>query len=342
MTTSRDREPVDMDREYVARVPFMAVGAVLGGGAGGLVGVQFVVGLGFGLIAFAIFGVAVVVFAALVGGTLGAIGGLTVYAIAAKVGAIGRRSPPVDARPDRRARGRFAPDMPPGEGASPVVNAQSQAQLAAELAAFAVDLAQRQARGEMPPPNPESEVPYARVAADWRANRMSDVDETEHSLDTGASPDEDHLWFGPNQAQVVAFLSSLSRATPAMWNALARVQLEFATPGAKPLLRQRSVAITRAGAAGTSSGAITVEDVTRAKEMAEAAATKALGGVVDLLMERTATEPRERIEAMWSDLIRSGANAIATLLLVRPFMTSDEWEAAWRPYAELLPQFAAR
>lgn len=93
MTSSRDREQQDIDREYRARVPFMAVGALLGGGAGGLVGLQFVIGSGFGLIAFAIFGVAVVVFTTLVGGTVGVIGGLTVFAVAAKVGIVGRGSP---------------------------------------------------------------------------------------------------------------------------------------------------------------------------------------------------------------------------------------------------------
>jgi hypothetical protein len=71
----------------------MSAGAlILGGGV--LIGVQFVVGLGLGLIALAIFGVAVVVFCALIGGTVGALVGLIVYGIVAEVAAIGRRPPP--------------------------------------------------------------------------------------------------------------------------------------------------------------------------------------------------------------------------------------------------------
>lgn len=219
-------------------------------------------------------------------------------------------------------------------------NAEPQAHLAAELAAFIAESARRQARGELPPPNPESEVPYGRVAVEWLATRTPDDEEPEHTLDADSSPDEDRPWFGPNQAQVVAFLTTLSRATPEMWKAIARAQREIATPEAQAWRRDLIAAIERAGAAGRSSGAITVDDVSQAKEAAEGAATTALSGLVDVLMTRSA-QPREKIEAISLDLIRSGANLIATLLLVRPFMTTVEWEAAWRPYAELLPQFAA-
>ncbi|MGO9178972.1 MAG: hypothetical protein ACLQBX_13565 [Candidatus Limnocylindrales bacterium] len=83
---------------------------------------------------------------------------------------LGRRPPQADALPDRLEPNGSAPDKPPGEPASPVANAGRQG-LAADVAAVAADLALRQARGEMPPPNPESEVPYSQVAAQWIAAR---------------------------------------------------------------------------------------------------------------------------------------------------------------------------
>ena len=89
MATPNEPAGNDIDREYRARVPVMSAGALILGGGGALIGVQFVVGLGLGLIAFAIFGVAVAVFCALVGGTVGALFGLIVYGIVAKVAAIG-------------------------------------------------------------------------------------------------------------------------------------------------------------------------------------------------------------------------------------------------------------
>lgn len=85
MASSPDPKPYDADVEYRARVPFMSVGALVGGAGGVFVGIQVVLGFGLGLIAFAIFGVAVVAFLALVGGTIGVAAGAIIYSLIAKV-----------------------------------------------------------------------------------------------------------------------------------------------------------------------------------------------------------------------------------------------------------------
>ena len=151
--------------------------------------------------------------------------------------------------------------------------------------------------------------------------------------------DDDRLLFGPNQARVVAFLQALSQATPAVWDAIFHIQLEFVEPEGKELRLGDYAAIERAGRAGEASGAITSEDLRRTRAMADDAVSKVLPVLVNGLMARFPGEPRERVESMSLHLIRSGANAIVTLLLVHPWMTPEEWESAWGPYAELLPGF---
>lgn len=175
MAAPNDPAGYDIDREYRARVPFMAAGALILGGGGALIGVQFVVGLGLGLIAFAIFGVAVVVFCALVGGTVGALVGLIVYGIVAKGAAIGRRPPHGQPRPNQLEGAEVASEQQAAHQVWPIADSERQSRLVAELDAVQRNLALRQARGELPPPNPESEVPYAQVAAAWLAAQTTQL-----------------------------------------------------------------------------------------------------------------------------------------------------------------------
>ncbi|HEV8489403.1 MAG TPA: hypothetical protein VGQ58_06410 [Candidatus Limnocylindrales bacterium] len=150
------------------------------------------------------------------------------------------------------------------------------------------------------------------------------------------STQDDRLLFGPNGAQVAWFLTLASSADLRFWEAVFAAQLQTLGTDQEEYRRRLRRAVEAAGKRGVRTGMITLEDVTEAKRIAETGAEAALPTIVDAKMAGS-DHPRERVESVMRSVIVSGANAIATLLVVRPFLDEAEYAELSAPYVRTMP-----
>jgi hypothetical protein len=139
----------------------------------------------------------------------------------------------------------------------------------------------------------------------------------------------------PPETEVDRFLAYLNGASPREWLLMARAHASAFGQG-EASKRRFMILLEEAGQRGLVSGRTHVEDVDRAKATAESAAEKALPGVNAYLASRS-SKPSEAFERSLGPTLRSAANAITTLILIRPFLTDAEAEELWEPYKSLMP-----
>lgn len=140
----------------------------------------------------------------------------------------------------------------------------------------------------------------------------------------------------PPETEVTRFLRYLETATPQEWVLMGRAHA--ASFGRDPDSKSRGLlTIELGGQRGIAQGWISGNDAEAAKEAAEAAADKTLPAVAAYMSSRQA-EPGEDVESRLRPLLRSAANAIVTLILIRPFLTEIEAEELWEPYQSLMPE----
>jgi hypothetical protein len=132
------------------------------------------------------------------------------------------------------------------------------------------------------------------------------------------------------------FLAYLNDAGAREWLLMARAHASAFDQGEAAKRRFMSL-LEESGQRGLASGRTSVEDVDRAKATAEAAADRALPGVIAYLATRS-SKPSEDFERVLGPTLRSAANAITTLILIRPFLTDAEAEELWEPYKSLMPE----
>jgi hypothetical protein len=150
---------------------------------------------------------------------------------------------------------------------------------------------------------------------------------------------ESRALFGPNGVQVVGLLDILERCTTENWKALlgAHARAQGESPGEQADRAKRvSLLVERAGGRGVVSGTLTQSQVAEAKRRAEEIPRKGSALVIADPVLRAARPPAQ-FEAYTAEMLRSFANAAATLLVARPFFGEGEFEELWAPYARVLP-----
>lgn len=140
----------------------------------------------------------------------------------------------------------------------------------------------------------------------------------------------------PPETEVDRFLAYLNEASPREWLLMASAHASAYGHGEAPKPRIMSL-IEEAGQRGLASRGIHIEDVDRAKSTAEAAAEKALPSVIAHAASRS-SRPQEEFARSLGPTLRSAANLITTLILIRPFLTDAEAEELWEPYQALMPR----
>lgn len=139
----------------------------------------------------------------------------------------------------------------------------------------------------------------------------------------------------PPGSEVARFVAYLYEASPQDW--IAMMKAHATTFRADEAAKRRTGALwENGGQRGLTSGQITVRDVDIAKSSAESAADHALPSVSAYLLERAAT-PQTNVEERLRPALRMAANAITTLILIRPYLSDEEAKELWAPYATLMP-----
>ena len=150
---------------------------------------------------------------------------------------------------------------------------------------------------------------------------------------------ESRATFGPNGVQVAGLLDLLRRWDAGLWRAAlaAHIRAQGDTePDRIARSRHIGLLLERAGRRGMSSSTLNEKQVIQAKQHAEEVARRGTALVVaDPTLQLT--RPREQVEALAMDMLRSFANTTATLLVSRPFLEAGEFDELWAPYEGVLP-----
>ena len=146
--------------------------------------------------------------------------------------------------------------------------------------------------------------------------------------------DADRMLFGPSGPEVVSLLLYLDKLNLSSSAALfVAHQTALRAEGGAVMGRLLEL-LNQGSLRGLELGAITTEDVTAVKRLAEEAADRALPAFVDAAASRSG-EPRDVIETDFGPGLRAAATAMATSVLVLPFLRDDEAAELWAPWAAI-------
>lgn len=148
--------------------------------------------------------------------------------------------------------------------------------------------------------------------------------------------DDDRMLFGLAGAEVLAILTYLGDTSPDRWGALVNMHLSAIRSGGDAYKRRALALIEEAGQRGLKAGLISEDDAVSAKRSAEAAADRALPYLLDRL-SASSDETRGVLEARYCSTLRSAANHLTTIVLVRPFLGDYEAAELWAPYTSISP-----
>ncbi len=146
--------------------------------------------------------------------------------------------------------------------------------------------------------------------------------------------DEGRLLFGPNAGEVLGVIDGLQRAEPNAWMSLGGAHMAAHRNTARAARVNQLV--DQGVRSGMSRGAITAEEVSKAKQIASAAAARVIPVVIAEARSESSIRPAE-FDLAVADYLQTAAASVVVFLVVRPFLEPKEFEELWAPYAAIVP-----